>query len=292
MYEDIVNPIFANEPVLLPASRININPETGFLLRHVYGHTEGFNFHTHEFYEIFLTISGDTLHCVNHELRILEPGCLVFVRPQDMHCYIYKQKKYEFINLAISSEILEAMLAYLGNATDISHLLNSKFPPVVRLTPREMKSFLKRADLFYTINTDDIVTQRLNIRSFLMDVFIKYFIGRKGEDRHDKPLWLEEVCERMNQPENFIIGIKRMVELSGKTQEHLARTLKKYYGVSLSQFVNELRLNYAVNLLVNTNLKITDICYEAGFGNISSFYSLFSAAYHMSPKKFRNTHTI
>ena len=82
-----------------------------------------------------------------------------------------------------------------------------------------------------------------------------------------------------------------MVELSGKSQEHLSRSVKKYYGVTLSEFVNELRLNYAVNLITNTNLKITDICYESGFGNLASFYTLFQKSYGKSPKKFREMHT-
>ena len=41
------------------------NSETGFLLRHIYGKTERFSEHTHDFYEIFLTINGNITHFVN-----------------------------------------------------------------------------------------------------------------------------------------------------------------------------------------------------------------------------------
>ena len=291
MYKDIVRDIFSETPVLL-LTQEHVNPDTGFLFRYVYGHTENLCFHNHEFYEVFLTISGNTIHCVNGEVQILEPGCLVFIRPDDSHCYMYLQKNYSFINLTISCDIINSMFAYLSDATDIGWLTKNKMPPVTRLTMHEMQSFLKRADIFNAISNDDTITQKLNIRTFLMDVFIKYFIRRKDETRSDIPLWLEETCEKMKKPENFTVGIKRMVAISGKTQEHLSRTLRRYYNVSLSQFVNDLRLNYAVNLIVHTNLKIADICYESGFGNISSFYALFSDSYNMSPKEFRTLHSI
>lgn len=288
MNREFIDEIFSEKPIILEARGSNLNTETGFIFRRVYGQTENFIFHTHKFYEVFLTISGNIIHCVNNEIQILEPGCLVFMRPDDIHRYIYKKERnFAFINLAFSREIADGMFAFLNGATDISEFLNSPLPTVVRLTQREMQTLLKKADLFNTVDNDDIITQKLNVRIFLMDIFIKYFIGRKNETRNDMPVWLEETCDRMKKPENFIAGIKRMVEISGKTQEHLARTLKKYCHVSLSQFVNELRLNYAVNLIVNTNLKITDICYEAGFGNISSFYTLFHETYNTSPKKFR-----
>lgn len=291
MYKDIINETFSQKPEVYRVG-VNLNPDTGFFFRHVFGKTENFTVHTHEYYELTLTLSGNIIHCVNNDIQILEPGCLVFVRPGDIHRYIYRnEKKYEFINLAFSCEIAESLLSYLEGAADVKSFTEAKLPHIVRLTPRETQAFTKTADKFNTIDKNDFTAQKLSVRSFLLDIFIKYFLNRKSEARTDLPLWLELTCEKMQKPENFTAGIKRMVEISGKTQEHLARTLRKYCDISLSQYINELRLNYAVNLIVNTNLKITDICFEAGFGNISSFYTLFSEVYNMSPKKFRESKT-
>ena len=171
------------------------------------------------------------------------------------------------------------MLNFIGEAADTDFLIRDDIPPVVRLTSSEMKSFLKKIDYFYTVDNSDIQQMKLRIRSFLTDTFIKYFLKKAPDDQSDLPLWLEETVEKMKRKENFTIGIQRMTEISGKTQEHLARSVKKYYGVTLSEFINELRINYAVNLILNTNLKMTDICYESGFGNISNFYTNFKRIY-------------
>lgn len=78
-----------------------------------------------------------------------------------------------------------------------------------------------------------------------------------------------------------------MAELYGKSKEHLARSMKKYTGMTLSRYINDLRINYAANLLLNTNLSVTDICFESGFGNVSCFYKSFNEAYGVSPNKYR-----
>ena len=264
------------------------NPDTGFLLRHIYGKTERFVLHTHEFYEIFLTVSGNIIHSVNGHTQTLEPGCLVLMRPDDVHRYIYRNEPdYEFVNLAIDAKIIDSVRAFLNEAADTEFLFHDDIPTVVRLTGSEMRSYLKKIEYFYTEDNSDIQQRKLRIRSFLTDVFIRYFLKKNPDEQSDVPLWLEETMDKMKKKENFTMGIQRMTEISGKTQEHLARCVKKHYGVTLSRFVNELRINYAVNLMLNTNLSITDICYESGFGNISNFYTNFRDIYNMSPKEFR-----
>lgn len=287
MFREFPHDIMNKEPKLLE-KKWHLDLKTGFLLRQVYGETEKFIYHTHEFYELFLTVSNTIIHYVNGKIQTLEPGCLVFIRPSDKHLFVYRdEKNYVFINLALEKEIVDGMFDYLSSVSEIAGFLNAPLPPTVRLTNMEKQSFLKKIDDFNVVSQEDIQTKKLKIRSFLLDTFINYFLNRPNEKQSEIPLWLEATCEKMKKPANFSAGIKKMVEISGKSQEYLSRSVKKHYNVTLSEFINELRLNYAVNLITNTNLKITDICYESGFGNMSTFYTLFQKQYGMSPKKFR-----
>ena len=96
----------------------------------------------------------------------------------------------------------------------------------------------------------------------------------------------------MEQPDNFIAGIDRMTELSKKSREHLSRSLKKHFDITPSEYVNSLRINYAANLLINTNTQVIDICYNCGFMNLSHFYRIFKNAYTLSPREFRKKYKI
>jgi len=60
------------------------------------------------------------------------------------------------------------------------------------------------------------------------------------------------------------------------------RTLK-----SFTQFVMELRLGKAAQLLQHTDLPITSVSYECGFHNISHFKRSFQKKYQLTPLRFR-----
>ncbi len=266
----------------------NVDADTGFLLRHVKSDTERFSLHAHEFYEIFLTLIGKAEHIVNGVSFSVEPGQLIFVRDFDCHDYRRLEGRFEFLNLAFSRETFESMCSYLGEGfNDIAQsLVSDKYPPQIRLTDNEkQKLHMKLAEL----NSPGISDRRIlkmKARKLLADVFADYFT--KLSERVDGvPFWLENAYEKMKLPKNFIVGKQRFYELCGRSREHSSRSLVKYYGTTPTEMTNELRLGYAANLLLSSNLSATDICYECGFCNLSWFYNAFEEKFEMSPIEYR-----
>ena len=82
-----------------------------------------------------------------------------------------------------------------------------------------------------------------------------------------------------------------MTELSGYSREHLSRSVKKYLNLTLSEYINSLRINWICNMLINTDVSITDLCYESGFSSLSYFYRIFKASIGMTPSDFREKYT-
>lgn len=67
-----------------------------------------------------------------------------------------------------------------------------------------------------------------------------------------------------------------------------SRSFKRHTGMALSQYVNRLRINLASQLLMSeVALSVTDICFAAGFKNISNFNRQFLRQKSMSPSRFR-----
>jgi len=58
--------------------------------------------------------------------------------------------------------------------------------------------------------------------------------------------------------------------------------------VTIKQYINQLRLQHAQALLVDTDKPVLTIALEAGFGSVSRFYHIFQVEFSMSPLKFRN----
>ena len=101
------------------------------------------------------------------------------------------------------------------------------------------------------------------------------------------PPWLSTLCGEMKKNGNFTYGIDRMLSLTDKSREHVSRSIKKYMGVTLSEFINDLRLHFIANMLKNSNHDIADIIFESGFGNISWAAELFRKKYGMTMSKYR-----
>lgn len=270
---------------LLAERHLDIGAECRF--RHVKDETEKFVFHCHDYYEIFLMIKGKALHFVNGKTDLIEPGTLIFIRKDDVHDYKSVDGSFEFANLAFSEGTMQRLTEYLGDGFAAKELLEGEYPPEVHLADNEAKRlYLKMAEL-NTVNFSDSAKLKFKMRRLLCDIFADYFES-PPEKNSDIPFWLENAYRKMRDPRNFIEGKEKLFSLAGKTREHTTRCMKKYYGITPSDYVNELRLLYAANLLMSSNLNATEICYECGFQNVSWFYNEFAKRFGVTPGKYKH----
>ncbi len=272
-----------------------IDAETGFRCRSVWGNTEKFQLHNHDYYEIFLTLADNVAHLANGKKFTLKKNTLVFIRQNDTHFFSKTLKKELFmINLAFTEEVFDNLIHYLTNAFCYEELLNEEFPPCVELDESDKNWLLHQIEKLNSIQLDDIATLKLNSRILLFRIFTKFFSKYSIENEmaeKEIPMWLYNLEQKMHRLEHFSKPPEHMVELSEKSRAHLGRVLQKHYSKTITEYINDLRLNYLANSIINTERPILDLCYECGFENISWAYTLFKKKYGTSPLKFRNNYS-
>jgi len=275
------------EAKLLTAERF-VDMRTECMYRYVHSDTEYFRPHYHDYYEVFLVLDESAQHMVNGTLIPLHPGDMVFIRPQDIHDYAcIGGKAFSMLNITFTSKTLDALFSYLGTGFPSQALLGSNLPPSVHLTSGEFDAFCAKMKTISAIPLTDTDTLKTALRTLLFHIFTKYFSNFTSQNDFI-PLWLEELCSQMRKKGNFIEGSEKMFSLSDKSREHICRSMKKYMGVTVSEFINDLRLNYVANMLSNSNHTITEIIFESGFNNISWANELFKKKYGSSMRQFRN----
>jgi AraC family transcriptional regulator of adaptative response / DNA-3-methyladenine glycosylase II len=77
----------------------------------------------------------------------------------------------------------------------------------------------------------------------------------------------------------------------GVTDRHLRRVTEAELGVSPVALAQTQKLLLAKRLLGETDLKLTDIAFAAGFGSVRRFNALFKTRYGLNPRHLRRTAT-
>lgn len=274
------------EPKLLTANRF-VDSRTGISYRYVYSETEYFRPHYHDYFEIFLVLAGSARHLVGQQEHPLQPGDLVFIRPGDIHDYISNGSGYAMLNITFNRDTLNGLFAYLGDGFPANDLIQAKEPPKAMLNPEEIGKIETRMTAIRAIDPEDVPAQKTALRIFLFEVFSKYFSGFVSMG-HSAPLWLLEACEQMQKNGSFVEGNEALFSLTGKTREHVCRSMKRYMGITVSEFVSDLRLRYIASMLRSSNHTISQIVFSSGFNNLSWASELFKKKYGVSMRDYRN----
>lgn len=68
---------------------------------------------------------------------------------------------------------------------------------------------------------------------------------------------------------------------------YLSKYIKKHFGLSFLEYVNNVRLFHAVDELIYSDKKITRIAMDNGFPTAAAFNKAFKEIYHLTPSAYR-----
>ncbi len=107
-----------------------------------------------------------------------------------------------------------------------------------------------------------------------------------------KPLYQETFIEKaeaiiQDHLSNEQFGVSELAELMHMSRSSLLRNIKKHTGGSASQFIRQVRLQKAMEFLQDTELSVSEISFEVGFGNPSYFIKCFREEYGYPPGEVR-----
>jgi len=244
----------------------------------------------HDFFEIVLVTSG-VLHLkICGQRFALEPGGLLLIRPGDIH--EKSGSNCSHINLAFPAHAVDALFEYLCDTQDKERLFELPFLLPVILPAPQLCTLQEKMKFLNTIHTSDWTKARTILRSILFEVIIQYIVPMLfcNSQHANLPEWLINSIAAWQSAEHRQEGLDFFCSRTGYTKEHLCRAFRRYLGMPSSAYLNQQRLDYAVNLMLHSDYSMIDIIYEAGFKSASRFYRIFRETYGMSPKQFCTQH--
>lgn len=81
------------------------------------------------------------------------------------------------------------------------------------------------------------------------------------------------------------ISLSTLSAATGYSKYHISHIFREKFGCSFSDYLSRLRAEHAKQLLSETDLSVTEICYASGFNSQRTFYRSFERIYGQAPKQ-------
>lgn len=240
--------------------------------------------HRHDFPELFWVEHGTGRHRIAAADHSLSPGDLWFIRAEDEHDLGGALGGLTIINLALAPAIADDLVGRYGAVADLW-----------TGGPEERRRRLGPAALRRIGALIDGLTQayggsreRLALDRFLIELIE---VLATADDGSTGPEWLRSaVATLAADPRLLGEGPMALQALSGRSREHVARTVRRHLGRSPRELLLGLRLERSAQALRMGDDAILAVALDAGFANLSYFYRRFRARFGCTPKAYRRLH--
>ena len=101
------------------------------------------------------------------------------------------------------------------------------------------------------------------------------------------PMWFRELLGRFHMNEFLRVGLDDILKPFHFNKSYLCRRFRQYTGYTMTEYLNQIRLQQAAFQLQYTDNTILSVCNNVGFSSVSYFNKLFKQTYGVSPKYFR-----
>ncbi len=235
--------------------------------------------HWHNFIELELIIGGSGYNLLNGQRFGLSRGSLYLLRLIDFH-EVHPEPQLKLLHMCLDESLLsEDLLSQLATDKPLTYNLDEEetciLERLLRLIIDENKS--GSPDRRYLKHL--LICILLRILKLVPDNADGY------ANFKEKPIQAAILYLHMHFRENP--GLNDLAKIAHYNPSHFSTTFHKEIGMTYSEYLNMLKINYAKELISSTKLKITEICYECGFTSHSNFLRLFKNDTGVSPLCFR-----
>ena len=237
--------------------------------------------HEHSFVECFFICEGSISHHIGNQEEILSVGDGIMLAPNFSHAFTRSQPCIHRDNM-ISWEFFEECARFF-NPSIYEQLLENKF--IKFHIDVERIQFFEKTVISY-INCNDIF-QKKSYEKMLVTLLLSYitlpdfYENSSLNDFHSRCIIV--ISEVFHKP-NAIEQVYQQLQFN---KSYLSKKFKDVFGVTMTEYINEMRVKYASYLLSVTEYPLSHICESVGFESLPYFNKLFKAYYHTTPAKFR-----
>jgi len=253
--------------------------------------------HFHDHVEFSLVIEGSGTETVNGKTHRLRPGVASFMLPNQMHC-IRSDSGQRILKYCCTFDInILLNTAYASDWCEPLYQIGSRLPSSVELSPDEAKWLY---DIFQKLmlesspslspGRDSIICAML-LEGILR--FIRAVSNLQSSEAHPatvaskQPIW--RVLQYLHAHYRDSVSLEELSRHFNVSVSYISRLFKQHMGITFLDYLHQLRIESAANLLTSTQMSIIDIAAQSGFESVRTFTRVFQSVKGATPSDFRST---
>ena len=250
--------------------------------------------HVHDFTELVIIAKGTLFHHCGDETVQLRAGDFFLLHPGTQHAYSVIAKGTKMYNLLYDASVPIPMLMFSGfpfiecvYPFPAPTLENAYTGIVARLPRKELEELLPELE---SIRREERIRKPgHSIRTCALFQSVILLLARhyKAQRVSDANWLLNKAVAYLKLHLGEHITTAQIGRFVGMSESSLLRAFKSAFGIGPAEYIVDLRVRYAVQLLRNTKLTVEDIAEQSGFADSSHLWKTLQHKLNVSPKNIR-----
>ena len=224
------------------------------------------NYHVHSSFELLLILKGGgTINLRSNAIPARENG-VVLINPYEPHEIDAQGDHLLALIIQISRHFCEEYCPQLPNLFFLSHDLNE-----IQGREQIAKEMLHLAEV-YLLGTDyDALTcvaeAAMLVKHLIEAVPNKRLEGHAQESMRKQIHQTERILNYLDENFTMQVRLRDIASLTGLSVTYVSHLFSERVGISIQEYLNNLRFERAMNLARNTELSVTEISLRSGFSD-------------------------
>lgn len=277
--------------------QVRLSPGESFYIGIFQDHIDKSIWHYHQAYELSFITEGSGKRIVGDSTEDFNPGDLIFIGPriphvwipEDAHWALHSGRSLESVYMLFNNEILPSPLLDLPEFTFVRKALQfserglkiegetlNRVSEIMLQLPYLDR--LKRLMYFYEIM--DLIGRSRTFKYLASD----NYLSRKFRSTNER---IRMIHEFLMKNYHEAVNLDAIAELVHMAPGSICRLFKTETGLTIFEYLNKMKVDLAIQLLLHTGLNIVEISYDCGFNNLSHFNKQFRKFTGKTPTQFR-----
>jgi AraC-like DNA-binding protein len=215
-----------------------------------------------------------------------------YIPPYTPNHVFFGEEEHHAVYFSFSADFLASFAAQHANFQELydaqqSHAQRGNVFPVFRIGIEERR-------ILDAIRHSNLIgpAKQIFLQARINDLLVSYFSSLETVDKGH--LRIEDQQERFKEIEKFIqenyhlpLKIQFLSRKASMNLRSFEKGFKAYFGIKAKEYIEQLRVKLATDLLKNSDMPITAIAYHVGFAGTNYFSFVFRKIQHCSPREYR-----